>query len=469
MWRGTTMTASDLVIPSDSEIRGIADVRRRAAVQKQFQEEVNKLYRTIAGLTWGSGNQMVRGSQLSEGTRYALAEFCRVTRANPLIHIDILGGKPFHNAKYYSDLLNNNDFFISYTQKDLSPSVEEAYRAQATRYRETAMQLSEGAARDERLLEALDLEDEADNIALARAQWSPRENATCVIETTIRRFYNAAPIELIRAGKITDVEPYVTTIQECHWAGGMEKSMAEARKYDPIGDAFPSLTARTRSLRRCATKAFSAWLQPYEDQLEKARTVIEADFEIIDQEQADRRDEVRNATVVDGEAQAATEATAGRLAVARELPLAGQEEVEPSPPTEVPPARPAKNATDPVTTEAFDRNNARKRLFATLRDAGVPEDGRKEWAKAQELPASTSLWTEEDFSRAQEVLMGGIVEEVTAAAEIMGVTVADVSLELLGKETPEYLKDWQTIEGHLQGMVSGPRSPDSDPDQEQLL
>lgn len=397
MSTGTEVAKPDQA-PSPPEAADIEAFRKRGSLEVAKRKEMNKVFQQLQGTQWGAS--------LSPATKHLISEFCVVTKANPVTHVDLLGGKPYLNANYYEDLLNSHERFHSYRQRDLSPSVEEALRERAARHRELAADL-EGPEKTQRLAKALDMEEEADDIALDRAKWSPRPNATVVIETTVVRFINAAPMEKIRSGEVTELDRYLVEVVECNWAGGMGDSMKEHKKYDPIGDANPGTTARTRSLRRAGTKAFSAWMQPYEEGLAKIEEYMEAEFEVVSTGPAGE----------DGQPTV-------EIGTKGEDPD-GHEEV--------------------VETEAWDETDMRKRLFATLRDADVATNdaARKSWAEENDLPRSTKEWGKAEYERALELLVSPTRQRVR---ELAGDDLADLSLRVLGKETPDHLKEWQAIE-----------------------
>lgn len=265
--------------PTDEEIEQIKSRGKQLIAAKK---EANEVFRVLEGLEWGAGTQLVKGSALSEMTRYALAQFCVVTRANPLVHLDILGGRPYLNAQYWADRINSEPLFIQYYQRDISKRAEAALRERGAAHRRVAESLPQNSAEAaERIRLALEFEDDADNVALARAQWGVPEWATCAYETTIEKFIPATPIEKIRSGELLDWERYVIKVTECNWAGNKpEKKKRDGGSYDadPVGNAEPEKTARTRSLRRCAVRSFPAWMAGYEEQIRKAEEVLEAEW-----------------------------------------------------------------------------------------------------------------------------------------------------------------------------------------------
>ena len=97
----------------------------------------------------------------------------------------------------------------------------------------------------------------------------------------------------------------------------------------------------------------------------------------------------------------------------------------------------------------FDRQAARRRFFATMRGAGIPESQRKNWAASRGYPDSTGDWTEADFDRAQEELVAPLREEVTALCKDSGVNLEELSLKIIGRSMPEWASHWHDIRTHI--------------------
>lgn len=441
-------------IPTDDEIEHL---RKAGAQLVAHKAALKELEDQIAGMEWGSGNYVTKGSSLSPQTRAALAEFCRITRANPIYHLDLMGSKPYLNANYWTDLANSEPRFHHYEQRDLSPSVEEALRDRAKRHRAAAEELRAAGATQEaaqRVTRALDLEDEADDIALARAQWSPRPTATAVVETTVYRFIHSAPIEAIRRGDITEIDQYIVPVVECNWAGGMGNNMASSKKWDPIGDANPGTTARTRSLRRALVKSLPAWMERHDAQIRKAEEIVEAEWSVIVDDEDRRRASLPGPTGPQGVSTAAGEPTAANARGAAHLPVEGE------PTKRRPEPAPAQGDAGAPDPESWDPTAARRRLFATLKDVGINEGVRKEWAGKHDLPRSTQHWTRDEFERAFNILeetraelIAEIEPKVRDGLEILGDDLGDVALQVLGKAAPEYLADWQQLHAELQARA----------------
>lgn len=419
---GTSLTAP--TAPTDSEI---ARIRQRGEAAIAHRREVARMAKVIAGLEWGAGSQAVRGSAFSPATQYALAEFCRITRANPQTHVDILGGKPYLNADYWKDRVSSDPLFYREDQREISATTEAGLRERVDGYRSRAGELPTDAQERVTLLSrATELEIEADEIARARAHYRPPEWATHVYETVIIRFIPAAPIEKIRAGEIVDLEPYLREVRECNWAGGRPDT---AGKKDPVGNAEPEKTARTRSFRRAATKAFPAWMEAYEDQIRKAEEIIVAEFEEI----VDVPTGGDQAVLASGEPEAVGSADANEL------------------PGTIDPAAHVEPTAAPAAE--WDRDDTRKRYFATLRDAGITEEaGRKAWQSDNGLPESTSEWSRADFDRAIELLVGPERRRYIDACRVMGVSSQEFALNHL-ERLPEYLKDFQQLNRQLNAVA----------------
>lgn len=102
-----------------------------------------------------------------------------------------------------------------------------------------------------------------------------------------------------------------------------------------------------------------------------------------------------------------------------------------------------------VTEEAddFDAGHARRRLMATLTDAGIgtKDPERKAWAKENNLPASTKDWGKAEYDRAHEILVGPTIEAVRVLVNGDEDRLRGVSLRVIGKALPEFLRDWKAI------------------------
>ena len=360
-----------------------------------------ELYKTIEGLEWGEGAKVVKGSYFSPQTRHALAVFCHTTGANPMTHVDILRGKPYLNAQYWSERCVTHPLYLGHEQINISADAEEKYRELEER------------ARDRNDTQArIRMGRKADQVAEYRIEFSPPDDATHAYVTLMRRLIPSAPLTKIKNGEITDLSPYTVTVAEANWAGGTrwpteeeKKKGAKLRKYDPIGNADPEKTARTRSLRRAAIRTFSAWVAQVEE-VKRAELMVEAEWEDVTAETVSEEQEEYDE----------------HMGIQREAIKA------PAP---------------------FDRQAARRRFFATMRGAGIPEGQRKQWAASRGYPESTSDWTEEDFDQAQVELISPIRDEVLSLCKDSGANLEEVSLRVIGRSMPEWASHWQDIRSHL--------------------
>lgn len=433
MAQSTEMTIAEIAKPpTDAEIE---QIRTGGAALIEKKRELNKITRTLEGLEWGN----VKGSSLSVQTRYAMAEFCYVTRANPQIHIDVLGGKPYLNAQYWSDLMNSNQYFIGYDQINVSPSIAALLRQQAEEAERDARAFEDEPEDAKRFRkEAARLRAEAREIDRQRAEWGAPDTASHVIVTVVRRYAPRAPLDQIVSGEI-DGAPFIQEVRECNWAGG--------GKNDPVGNAEPAKTSRTRSLRRAAVKAFSAWMVNLEKEIDRAERAIEAEFRIIEDDHQQAKAALPASTGPQAVRAGSGEPEAASTNGAKPLPVEGA-------PVATSPA-PAAATPAPDPAPAWDRNDARKRLFATLRDAGIEGDSaRKAWAKENGLPESTKEWGEAEYSKANELLVGPERKKVADGCEMLGTTPDALAQEVLGRAA-DTLRDYLQLSAAINARLDG--------------
>lgn len=262
---GTALARTDDAnLPAEAQ-QQIQSIRTAGAVAVAQQKALNDTTRQLAGMKWGD----VSGQSLSVHTRYAIAQLCQLTGANPAIHLYILGGRPYLNGDYWAQVVADNAFSLGYDQRNISASNTAQLR-----------KLAAEADKDGEEEEARALRREARELDRLRASYGIPENAVAAYETIIRRYAEHAPVAAIATGRV-DGTPFVIEYREANWAGG--------KKGDPVGDARPAETARSRSLRRAAVKAFATTLQPMEDQLRKLEEAIEAEFTVITDDQQEER------------------------------------------------------------------------------------------------------------------------------------------------------------------------------------
>lgn len=414
-----TSESTAVAVQDSPELKALK-IEGREAVARTM--ELARIRKQIEGMEWGSGYSLVKGADLSGSSQHAIAQLVKLTGCNIALHLYILGGRPYLNADYWRERVAGQRAFVRDEQRNLSLRHIDEVRALASQ-----------AASDGDNEDATRLRRKARALSEARSHYSPPAWATEVYETIIYRYRENAPLDEIKAGTV-DGEPWIEEHRECNWAGNKPKGRkANGGEYDadPVGNAEPAKTARSRSYRRCAVGAFQATLAPIEAQLRKLEDAIEGEFEVIS---SDRRVEAASRP---GERETQAVLSSGE-----------------------PEARSAQGAQDLPTREpagkAWNANDARKRLFATLRDAGIEESGRKAWQAENDLPSSTSEWGEAEYDRAISILTEPVVEAVNEAAGMLGIEdVSAFALERLG-HAPDTLKDWKEVLRAMNAMADAP-------------
>lgn len=415
--------------------------------------ETKELSRAIQGIQFGD----VDGSGLSPATRYQIAKMCIVMEAEPSQHVDILGGQPYFNAAYWAEEINSHERYVDHNQREISEATEEQLRETAASKRELASDFDELAeadgdedlaARARRLKrEAAELEEEATELPLLRQKYGVPDWATHVVETTIERFVSSAPMEEIHAGR-QDPEPWIKAVAECNWAGGKGDHKAEHEKgnkafgWDPIGDANPAKSARTRSLRRCAVKAFPAWREKFRQYRDKIERLIEREQALMAEYGDDLPDGGPPAlSTAGGEPEAASSEGARALpegeASAEEPEVVSEAEASEAEPAPAPSA----SSTAPGETEAGEDDEEedaelspveieRRAYFRNLRDAGITPKGMSEeerrearyaWQEEQGLPQSTKDWELAHWRQANRTLTAEVRKTYQEACEVLDI------------------------------------------------
>lgn len=372
--------------PTDDEI---AAIRKRGTAVVAHNREVGRFVNMLRGTEWGGA--------ASDVTLAIVAEFCKVIGAHPVYHIDILGGRPYPNAQFWSDRLNSDERFVDYAQVNIS------------------------------------------NDAAAREHYGVPAWAEMAYETIVRKLVAFAPIERIRAGDITDWQQFVVETREAAWAGGKGKNNGQS---DPVGDAHPSKTARTRSLRRAGARAFSAWMAKYEEQITKAERALEAEWEDI--KPTGRRVEQRAAlTSGNGEPTAASSSNA--------QPLPVEDRTSPQPSSKPDGGNGESRATSSSPSPDFDEAEAQGRYFQHLRWAFGPSHDRKDWQVKNGLSASIKEFGPAGYAKAFEIMAPLVAEmqqlerKAHEGAKILGFDNAleYVSARKLPKVT--WLQEWREL------------------------
>lgn len=467
--------------PSSSEIQRI---REAGELRKERKKEIKEIATAIKGLQFGN----VDGAHMSPETRWQVAKMCQVTGANPLTHIDILGDTIYHNAEYWSDVLNTHPLYLKHEQREISEANQQTLENKAEELEERAEGIREKAEKldSEKLCKkALDLvvrseelREEADEIELARSNYGVPEWPSDVVETTIYRLVQSAPVEEIRKGEV-DAGPFVITVSECNWAGGYGEYLDEnnlsgpAYGKDPIGDANPAKTARTRSLRRAARRAFSEWMEQYQEQIERAEEAAARDFELIEASAESRPGPGERQAIAgeSGEPEATTDDGASDLPVTNGdesdgTPSGGEEEPEPAPPqaSATPPEGGGEN--EPSTEELIDRE--RRAYFANLRDGpGIEDDEeRHTWQEEHDLPASTTDWSLDQWRRANSILTAEAKASYKQACNALGVDPDEYARDMLDRPA-KMISDFEQLTTKLSAEADQEAAEASE--QEELL
>jgi len=141
---------------------------------------------------------------------------------------------------------------------------------------------------------------------------------------------------------------------------------------------------------------------------------------------------------------------------AEELPVEAYGEIEAEPiEKKEEKVKKEKKAPEPPPEEDFDRRDAQRAIFATLKDAGIANKDRKAWAEKHDLATSTDDWSKADFARAMGICIDPVKEQVMDAIEVLGLDLGDVSLRVLGQEEPKFLKHWNLLAEDLEEKMEG--------------
>jgi hypothetical protein len=159
-------------------------------------------------------------------------------------------------------------------------------------------------------------------------------------------------------------------------------------------------------------------MQQYEEQIEKAEKALEAEWvEIIEEKRAEVEAPKARAFLT-----GAGEPKAAASEVAKPLPDAGpKSDAGQAAPAPVPSSTP----TDPP--KDFDRRDAERAFFATLRDAGIRD--RREWCRSEGLPESVKDFTAESFDRVRALLLEPILERFRAGCAALELDPDKVALD----------------------------------------
>lgn len=405
MNESTAVTTRDTeeVSPELAQAREeLAKIQQAGLAAVERHKTLNAVARMLEGCKWGD----ISGQSLSPQTRYGIARICDAYRADPLLHIHILGGRVYLNADYWTGKLNALPELDHWLQNNIT-------KRYSTELREIAKQTFQ----DAKEFEDEDMKDQARRI-LGEARYADEARA-----------YHGIP---------DDAEAAYETLV---YLDGKAEPIREANHApnhptrDPVGKARPEVTAKTRSLRRAAVKACPD-LQTSE--VKELQRLVSDEFEIVlEDKAADRAIASAPTQAVAGNG----EPEAAHPAEAQPLPVEGEDD---------------ENGDEPdyETVEAepeWDRTDAHKRLFATLKDAGITGDKeRKAWAADLELPRSTKKWTRKHYETALTALYAPVRDDVLARIESSDeVTLEELSRAVLGMIEPDYLKHWMALQAAL--------------------
>ena len=378
-------------------------LRKAGSAGKARDREISANAQSMETSGWGK----IMGKPLSEGSRYALARMCHVVKADYTLDIDLLGGHPYLNATYYTRRAQNHERYVGHKYLNILDDPEK------------------------------------------RKEYGVPEDALGVYVVILTIYIPSAPLAKIRAGKIPFDESmkWTTTVPGCNWAGNKRKRKSKKEGWyttdDVIGVSEPDKTARTRAYRKAAANAFGTEFID-EQAIQQAEARMEQDIEegvwSFDNDTVAEDDEV---IVGDG---GAAEIVEGDIEAADDI----GPDIEPEPMDD------DGQEPMPVETEPEpDRNELRRRYFATLKAAGL-YDTRKEWESEQHglgLPASVTEWTVDHFEDAYRAIMDPLEERVRGYCETLGESIEDLSLRILNRDRPEWASHWKTLETVLEGRI----------------
>jgi hypothetical protein len=455
----------------------LEQMREHGLVAIERKRAFAAIEKVIDGCEWGT----VKGISLSAATKHALSEVCVVTGANPYIHIDILGGRPYHNAAYWEDLVNQHPHYVDSSQRAITKTVSDMLFRQADQMdAEAATLLADASALESKELreqgiemrtKAVHTRNEAREVERLRVHYGVPDYAEHAYETSIVRYTPDAPLDAIKHGDI-DGTRFLQTISEANWI--------DTKRTDPVGKSRPDVTARTRSRRRAAKKAFSHWIEPKMQEVERFERAIEAEYRVIT---SDEHRERLSLGAGDAIASGNGEPTATSAARAQPLPVQDRSSIamsagdfmtgvqeaqaafdasggdmaaaaaafhgEPTQASQPAPSpQPAAAADDEQTGDLTDeeRQELRKRLFPNLKENGITDEpGRKQWAMDNELPDSTKIWTRADFDEAFRILEGPAQSELLNAVGAHGYETVEEFCTARSLEVPQTLKDVKAL------------------------
>lgn len=332
----------------------LENIRQQGAYALAERKALTDLYKMVQASEWGRA--------LSEVTQAAMARFCLVAGIEiPSEEIDILGGRPYRNAKHWTKRMLQDESYLDHELINIT------------------------------------------NDPAQRAEVGAPDYALAVYKVKIRKLASFAPIEKIRSGEITNVEQYITTTYEANWAPSKDGKNEKGKHLDPIGFADPHKTARTRALRRGAEKSFPSTIGEKERVVVRAERELYANWTEITSDRAATAAQLPASTggqaINTGHGEPSAASTSG----AQPLPVDDRTDDE-------------EEAPDWTKDE---REDHRGTYFESITAAGLGET-RKQWQEENDLPDSYNTFTRAQYERA---LM--LMSQPTEQALLNGVRLLD--------------------------------------------
>ncbi len=158
----------------------------------------NMVAQQIKGTVWGK--------QLGDAGSRALAEWCRARNIDPVLHVDVLGGRVYLNAEFY---------------------------------RERGAPLIQRGVVGLPSFDHMEHDDRLDALEKAGDEWARDER---VRRVRLRIKHNVP--EKAKAAVVCTIRVGATEVEGVNWCGGGVKAN------DPVGESEPSKTAESRAERR---------------------------------------------------------------------------------------------------------------------------------------------------------------------------------------------------------------------------
>ncbi len=351
-----------------SRSTALETIRQNGTSAVEAMREKTEIVGVLKKQDWGRASDV---SKFKPGTWMALASIVQATGC-AMHQLDVLGGQAYLNIHFWTDKMNVDPTLADLSQKRLSWNILRDMEAEVDKniqrgWNEEARDIYKQAQWHKAKLLDYGVPDKSDDIVWAYL-------------TQITRQMPGGGTPVIEECKIVDLDTVASPKNP-------------ARR-------FPGETARSRSLRRCASRAFPAILTP---------TVIAAEQTLL----AHRR-EVEEAEVLPSQT-----VVEGTVLVGTGEPQAVVED-------------------DPDV-----KKKARGAYFATIKACGVDDEKRRQWQAKAGFPASTTEWTVAHFDDARSRLTKGLAERTLS---LLGPDkVEELALDVIGKATPATADEWMAV------------------------